>query len=110
MMPGPFTVRIGGATINVLATTCPRCGRGTGEFCGHVARLEQALRERLAVAAERRERAKLSELLEDMSRNRAAIAASGEHDMENLAQGAKRMPTWRQAPRHHVRHVSGDHK
>jgi len=109
-MHQPFTLTVGSVTINALPTTCPRCGKGTGEFCGHWARMEQAVRERLAVAADRRERSNLSALLEGMSRNQAALAASGEHDIENLAQGARRMPTWRQSPRLHVRHVSGDHK
>jgi inhibitor of KinA sporulation pathway (predicted exonuclease) len=103
-MSQPYLLIVGRITVNVKATTCPDCGRGTEEFCGHFTRLIRAVQERLAREADQRERRRLSAILADMERNRAAIAASGEWDMAELAQGTKRAITWRQTLRvpHHT--------
>jgi hypothetical protein len=100
----PYRLTVGNLTIDIKATTCPTCHRGTEEFCGHYARLEQAVRERLVREQDQRERRRLSAILSDMERNRAAIAASGQWDMAEAAQGTKRAITWRQTLRvpHHT--------
>ena len=103
-MSQPYLLIVGRVIINVKATTCPDCKRGTEEFCGHFARLIRAVQERLAREADRTERRRLATILADMERNRAAIAASGMWDMAEVAQGTKRAITWRQTLRipHHT--------
>lgn len=107
-MSARYLLLVGGISINVLATTCPRCKRGTEDFCGHFARLEQAVRERRAVEADQQERGRLTAILTDMERNRAALAASGPWDMALLAQGQVRTITWRQTLRHPHHTTGGD--
>jgi hypothetical protein len=104
----PYLLTVGRVIINVKATTCPECKRGTEEFCGHFARLIQAVRERLVREANQAERQRLAAILADMERNRAAIAASGPWDMANLAQGTTKMPTWRQTLKNPHHTAGGD--
>jgi hypothetical protein len=102
----PYLLIVGRVIVNIKATTCPTCKRGTEEFCTHGARLARAITERLARQMDRDERARLTDILDGISRNRAALAASGPWDLVQVAQGTTKMPTWRQSLKY-PHHTSG---